>query len=186
MSGKMRKFYTKNDYAYLASLDQKRGHKLSAHPSTYKVNIPKQLRLEPWDLYADDDPHGIQLEHVLPPFGRDADMDAGEGPAEGPDSEEKADGMDDKPEGRGTVRNRDNIKHATAIYEPDHKRRSVTPRPPDTSIRPPSQRFRPPVSDIHFARVKQHTQNTRDTTRREGAVRPAVHLNGPFSSRTPG
>jgi len=34
------------------------------------VNIPKQLRLEPWDLHDDDvrNQHGIQFEHVRPPY----------------------------------------------------------------------------------------------------------------------
>jgi hypothetical protein len=168
----MRKFYTKNDYEYLASLDQKRGHKLSAHPSTYKVNIPKQLRLEPWDLYADDDPHGIQLEHVLPPFGRDADMDAAaEGPAEGPDVEDEADDMDDTLEARGTVRNRDDIAHAPAMYERDRKRRAHTPRPPVTPNKSPPPPTGPsPVSVANSARFNQHTQHAREAIRRTSAA----------------
>ena len=129
MNGKVRKFYTKNDYEYIASVGNSYGNTLSAQPSTYKVNIPKQLRLEPWDLYDMDqlqrNAHGIQFEFVRPPFGRDINMD-GEwwdddddddddefiGPIDDGDMSDDDDEMggiphDDVVQRRGNVRGRD-------------------------------------------------------------------------------
>ena len=56
----------------------KRPANVGAHP-VYKVRIPKQLRLEPWDYdYEVPTPHGIQLNYVDPPGGvydDDAEME---------------------------------------------------------------------------------------------------------------
>ena len=64
-----RKFYIKNDYQYVPSVGTKQttnGHSVPM----YKVRIPTQLRLEPWDYdFTLPNIHGIQLDYVQPPGG---------------------------------------------------------------------------------------------------------------------
>ena len=64
-----RKFYTKQDYQHMPNGATKRPANVGAQP-LYKVRIPKQLRLEPWDYdYEVPTPHVIQLFYVDPPGG---------------------------------------------------------------------------------------------------------------------
>lgn len=64
-----RKFYTKNDYQYVPSVGAKQATGVYSEP-TYRVRIPTQLRLEPWDYdFELPNIHGIQLEYVHPPGG---------------------------------------------------------------------------------------------------------------------
>ena len=140
MNGKTRKFYTKNDYEYLARVgNTANNNDLSAKASTYKVTIPKQLRLEPWDLYNMDqlqrNAHGIQFEFVRPPFGREMGMDDegwddneefigphGDGEMS-EDDEEVADNMHaDVVQPRGNVRGRDD---ADLDHDLIHRQRGI-------------------------------------------------------------
>ena len=64
-----RKFYTKKDYQFMPSVGAKQATSVHSEP-TYKVRIPKQLRLEPWDYdFELPNLHGIQLDYVQPPGG---------------------------------------------------------------------------------------------------------------------
>jgi hypothetical protein len=78
---KMRKFYTSEDYEHLPKVGNAITNTLHTH-TVYKVNIPKQLRLEPWDLYESRNRNGIQFEHVHPPM-RAGDVAANDIPNHG-------------------------------------------------------------------------------------------------------
>ena len=70
-----RKFYTKNDYQCMPSVGAKQATGVYSEP-TYRVRIPKQLRLEPFDYdFELPNLHGIQLEYVHPPGGNHDDND---------------------------------------------------------------------------------------------------------------
>ena len=71
-----RKFYTKQDYQHMPNGATKRPSANVGAQPVYKVRIPKQLRLEPWDYdYEVPNLHGIQLNFVQPPGGVYEDMD---------------------------------------------------------------------------------------------------------------
>ena len=139
MNGKTRKFYTKNGYEYLAKVgNTANNNDLSAKASTYKVTIPKQLRIEPWDLYDMDqlqrNAHGIQFEFVRPPFGREMGMDddgwdedeefiGPNGDGEMSEDEEVGDNMyADVGQQRGNVRGRDD---ADLDHDLIHRQRGI-------------------------------------------------------------
>ena len=64
-----RKFYTKKDYQFMPSVGAKQAIGVYSEP-TYRVRIPTQLRLEPWDYdFELPNLHGIQLDYVHPPGG---------------------------------------------------------------------------------------------------------------------
>ena len=70
-----RKFYTKKDYQFMPSVGAKQATGVYSEP-TYRVRVPEQLRLEPWDYdFELPNLHGIQLDYVQPPGGNHDEND---------------------------------------------------------------------------------------------------------------
>ena len=108
-----RKFYTKQDYQHMPNGATKRPSANVGAQPVYKVRIPKQLRLEPWDYdYEVPNVHGIQLNFVQPPGGvyEDMDMDdewEGEFVQGDQDVQPPDDELMEQPEARGERRRRE-------------------------------------------------------------------------------
>ena len=70
-----RKFYTKQDYQFIPKVGAKQPASVHSE-SVYKVRVPEQLRLEPWDYdFELPNLHGIQLDYVQPPGGNHDEND---------------------------------------------------------------------------------------------------------------
>jgi len=120
-----RKFYTKADYQHMPNVGNKHSDAdVAIAHRPYRVNIPKQIRLEPWDFDLEiPNLHGIQFDYVDPPDGgaRDEGMDYDEEEA---DAEE----MDDV-ERRGQRRGRDeaNVDRDLVVRDGAIRRHRVNP-----------------------------------------------------------
>ena len=107
-----RKFYTKQDYQFIPKVGAKQPASVHSE-SVYKVRVPEQLRLEPWDYdFELPDIHGIQLDFVDPPGGVYEAMDMDEYDeregefVQGDQNVQPGDDVMDDAEGRGVRRPR--------------------------------------------------------------------------------
>ena len=107
-----RKFYTKQDYQFIPKVGAKQPASVHSE-SVYKVRVPEQLRLEPWDYdFELPNIHGIQLDFVDPPGGVYEAMDMDEYDeregkfVQGGQNVQPGDDVRDDAEGRGVRRPR--------------------------------------------------------------------------------
>ena len=107
-----RKFYTKQDYQFIPKVGAKQPASVHSE-SVYKVRVPEQLRLEPWDYdFELPNIHGIQLDFVDPPGGVYEAMDMDEYDeregefVQGDQNVQPGDDVMDDAEGRGVRRPR--------------------------------------------------------------------------------
>ena len=107
-----RKFYTKQDYQFIPKVGAKQPASVHSE-SVYKVRVPEQLRLEPWDYdFELPNIHGIQLDFVDPPGGVYEAMDMDEYDeregefVQGDHNVQPGDDVMDDAEGRGVRRPR--------------------------------------------------------------------------------
>lgn len=108
-----RKFYTKQDYQFIPKVGAKQPASVHSE-SVYKVRVPEQLRLEPWDYdFELPNIHGIQLDFVDPPGGVYEAMDMDEYDeregefVQGDQNVQPGDDVMDDAEGRGVRRRRE-------------------------------------------------------------------------------
>ena len=107
-----RKYYTKQDYQFIPKVGAKQPAGVHSE-SVYKVRVPEQLRLEPWDYdFELPNIHGIQLDFVDPPGGVYEAMDMDEYDeregefVQGDQNVQPGDDVMDDAEGRGVRRPR--------------------------------------------------------------------------------
>ena len=117
-----RKFYTKQDYQFIPKVGAKQPASVHSE-SVYKVRVPEQLRLEPWDYdFELPNIHGIQLDFVDPPGGVYEAMDMDEYDeregefVQGDQNVQPGDDVMDDAEGRGVRRPRNQTDLETDLF----------------------------------------------------------------------